>query len=302
MARKRTSPVAEAAPAKLNLYLHVLGKRPDGYHLLDSLVAFAAVHDTVSVEPAADLSLTINGPFGAMLAADGENLVLRAATSLAAFAGVESSARIRLTKRLPVASGIGGGSADAAATLRALVKLWKLDLAASDIGALALDLGADVPVCLHGQAAYMGGIGEQLVPVDRLPAAGLVLVNPGVAVSTAKVFSHPACGRSPGGRFDNGVPEEAAALAGLLKTRTNDLAAPAADITPEIGEAVDALAGSDGCLLARMSGSGATCFGIYADGKRSAVAARKIARAHPSWWVQDTSLVSDVREISPAAR
>ena len=300
MAGKRTSPVAEAAPAKLNLYLHVLGKRPDGYHLLDSLVAFTGVHDTVAVEPAATISLMIDGPFGATLAADGDNLVLRAAGSLAALAGVDAGARIRLTKRLPVASGIGGGSADAAATLRALIRLWKLDLDAAALSSLALDLGADVPVCLAGQAAYMGGIGEALDPVDGLPAATLVLVNPGVAVATAKVFAHPACGRSPGGRFDNGVPKEAAGLAGLLKTRTNDLAAPATDLVPEIGEAVDALAGTDGCLLARMSGSGATCFGIYADSAASRSAARKIARAHPAWWVQDTALVSDVREVAPA--
>lgn len=298
MAAKGTTPVAEAAPAKLNLYLHVLGKRDDGYHLLDSLAAFADVHDTVRVTPADELTLEIDGPFAAALAPEDDNLVLRAARALADAAGREPHVRITLTKRLPVASGIGGGSADAAATLRALVRLWGLDLPQEKLAAIALGLGADVPVCLAGVAAYMGGIGEDLDPVRALPPASLVLVNPGVAVPTAKVFAHPDCGRSPSGRFEKGVPGDVVDLAGLLKTRTNDLAAAAMGLAPEIATAIESLAASEGCLLARMSGSGATCFGMFSDADAAAAAVREIARAHPAWWVAPSRLIGDTAEIA----
>ncbi len=181
--------VVRAAPAKLNLYLHVTGKRADGYHLLDSLIAFADVHDTVSVAEAEALDLACDGPFAAGLPESGDNIVLAAARLLRESAGMRSGAQIRLTKRLPVASGIGGGSADAAAALRALDALWRCRASEEDLAALALAIGADVPVCLYGRAAFVGGIGEKIVAAPKLPACHLVLANPGVPLATAAVFA-----------------------------------------------------------------------------------------------------------------
>ena len=292
-------PVAEAAPAKLNLYLHVLGKREDGLHLLDSLVAFAEVHDTIEAAPANDLSLEISGPFAQGLSAEPNNLVLRAAHALSAAAGIEPRARLRLIKRLPVASGIGGGSADAAAALRLLATLWRTGLEAQTMREVALSLGADVPVCLMGKAAYMGGIGEVIDPVETLPDTSVVLVNPAVPVPTGQVFAHPVCGRSPKDRLSSGMPQSVAELAGLLKTRTNDLAGAAVSIVPEVGDVVEALAEQSGCLLARMSGSGATCFGLFEDDTKAASAAKAIGRANPGWWVMPTRLVSDTAALIP---
>ena len=178
----------EAAPAKLNLYLHVVGRRDDGYHLLDSLVAFAEAGDVLRARPANGLRLTLDGAFGRALAGEPDNLVLRAARLLAEAAGVPPHAELVLEKNLPVASGIGGGSADAAAALRLLQRLWNVSLPAATLQQLALRLGADVPVCLHGHPVRMGGIGERLEPVPALPPCGLLLVNPGVAVQTRPVF------------------------------------------------------------------------------------------------------------------
>ncbi|MGH7044671.1 MAG: 4-(cytidine 5'-diphospho)-2-C-methyl-D-erythritol kinase, partial [Acetobacteraceae bacterium] len=178
----------EIAPAKVNLYLHVLGRRADGYHLLDSLVVFAGAADRVHAAPAADLSLALAGPFGAALQAEPDNLVLRAGRELAAAACVVPAGRLTLEKALPVASGIGGGSADAAAALRLLTRWWGIAPGAVDLAAIAGRLGADVPVCLIGRPARMGGAGEALGPAPRLPRSGLVLVNPGVELATAAVF------------------------------------------------------------------------------------------------------------------
>lgn len=278
-----------AARAKLNLYLHVLGRREDGYHLIDSLVVFAAVHDTVAVRPAADLSLAADGAFAQGLPAGADNIVVKAAQRLAAAAGVSPGAAITLTKELPVASGIGGGSADAAATLAALARLWNLDLPQARLDPLALELGADVPVCLHGRAAFMGGIGEAISPCPPLPKLPLVLVNPGVPVATADVFRARRGEFSQPGRFDE-PPADIAALARLLVSRRNDLTGAARTIAPAIADALQAL-DAEGSALARLSGSGATCFGIFADAAAAQTAARRIAAAHPRWWVRATETV-----------
>jgi 4-diphosphocytidyl-2-C-methyl-D-erythritol kinase len=284
-----------AAPAKLNLYLHVVGKRDDGYHLLDSLIAFAAVHDTVSVRPAPALTLKLAGPFAAPLQRETDNLVLRAARVLAEAAGGRRGAQIRLIKRLPVASGIGGGSADAAATLKALARLWRLD-DAIDLGALALPLGADVPMCLAGHAALASGIGERLAPVPALPPAALVLVNPMARLPTNRVFqARTGAFSAPGAPL--GPCADAAALAAALADRRNDLTAPAIGLRPQIRAVLDALAGAEGCLIARMSGSGATCFGLFADDAAAGQAAAAIAGRHRSWWVCATRLIDDVAAL-----
>jgi 4-diphosphocytidyl-2-C-methyl-D-erythritol kinase len=287
--RDATAPVRIAARAKLNLYLHVLGRRDDGYHLIDSLVVFAAVHDTVAVRPAADLSLAAEGAFAGGLPAGADNIVIKAAQRLALAAGVAPGAAITLTKELPVASGIGGGSADAAAALRALAQLWNVDLPQARLDALALELGADVPVCLHGRAAFMGGIGEAIAPCPPLPRLPLVLANPGVPVATADVFRARRGAFSPPGRFD-APPADVAALAKLLRSRRNDLTDAARAIAPAIGDVLQALE-REGSALARLSGSGATCFGIFTDAAAAQTAARRIAAAQPHWWVRATETV-----------
>lgn len=272
----------EFAPAKVNLTLHVTGRRADGYHLLDSLVVFAGVGDRVSADLSDALSLEVTGPMAAGLSGEGDNLVLRAARLM----GVP--ARIGLEKVLPVSSGIGGGSADAAATLRLLARLSARAVPAR---AEVLALGADVPVCLAGRAVRMTGIGEVLGAVPGLPEAWLVLVNPGVAVATPAVFRGLA--RADNAPMPREVPKlrTAAELAAFVAMQRNDLEPPALVLQPVIGWVKAALAAQAGCMLARMSGSGATCFGLFADPLAASAAARAIRAAEPGWWVADAPVV-----------
>jgi 4-diphosphocytidyl-2-C-methyl-D-erythritol kinase len=272
--------VREFAPAKINLHLHVVGQREDGYHLLDSLVVFGGAGDWLSVSPADDLSLTVAGPFAAGLASEPDNLVLRAARGLADAAGIRPTGALVLEKNLPVASGIGGGSADAAATLRLLCRYWGV---APDLDGLARALGADVPVCLAGRPSVMSGIGEVLAPAPPLPMAGLVLVNPGVAVSTPAVFRARSDGFSEPARLPGDGWEGIEELVVSLSKARNDLEAPARSLAPAIGDALGVLAAVPGCLLARMSGSGATCFGLFASARAAREAADGIRR--DGWWV-----------------
>ncbi len=290
-----------AAPAKINLYLHVVGRRADGYHRLDGLVAFAGVADTVTVRPADELSLSVTGAHAEALAATpaDDNLVLRAARLLRAESGVRAGAAIGLDKALPVAAGLGGGSADAAATLRALAALWRIAPAPEDLARLGLELGADVPVCLGGRAAFVGGIGEQIEPAPTLPPARLVLVNPGIALATKAVYAALGDAVSRPARFA-GAPPDTGALAALLAERANDLEAPARRLLPAVEEARAALAAEPGCLLARMSGSGATCFGLFAAAAEADAAARRIAALHRGWWLAAAPLVNGLSSIQAA--
>jgi 4-diphosphocytidyl-2-C-methyl-D-erythritol kinase len=280
---------SEAAPAKVNLALHVLGRRADGYHLLDSLVVFARVGDRLHAAEADDLALTVSGPFCDVLADEADNLVLRAARLLAEAAGIVPRARLLLDKHLPVASGIGGGSADAAAALRLLSRLWRLDLPDADLAAIALRLGADVPVCLAGRPARMAGIGEQLTPAPDLPDCGLVLLNPGVAVPTGAVFRARAAAFSASLDLPRAWPDAAAMAAGLT-AMANDLEPPALALQPAIATALAALRAVPGCLLARMSGSGATCWALFADVPSAEAAAASVGR--PGWWAWGGGLVA----------
>lgn len=292
-----TTFLSSAAPAKINLYLHVTGRRDDGYHLLDSLVAFAGIHDMLTVTKAEGLGFAIDGPFAADLSADEDNMVIRAARALAEAAGIEARAAITLTKRLPVASGIGGGSADAAAALKALSQLWEIELDDREMAAVGLELGADVPVCLGGKVAFMSGIGDNISPAPALPVCSVVLVNPGVALSTASVFG--ALGddvTAPDQQFDYS-PEDARELASILANRNNDLQAPAIELAPVIAEVLETLEASENVLLARMSGSGATCFGLFAEPEEAAEAALAISAARPQWWVKAASLEVDARRL-----
>jgi 4-diphosphocytidyl-2-C-methyl-D-erythritol kinase len=291
--------VLRAAPAKLNLYLHVVGRRADGYHLLDSLIAFAGVHDTIRAAPANALTLALEGPFGAALSGEADNLVLRAARALADIAGVRPWAALTLTKRLPVASGIGGGSADAAATLAATSELWRIAPKPGALAKLALTLGADVPVCLAGTAAQVGGIGEKIDPAPALPKAPLVLVNPLKPLSTPAVFKARSGDFSKPARLTS-VPRDASDLAEALAARRNDLTDAAIGLVPEIKIILAALAAQPGCLLARMSGSGATCFALFARAEDANAAAAALSAAKPGWWVAASQLLSDTGDIAPA--
>jgi len=279
-----TNAAADTAYAKINLALHVRRRMPDGYHALETLFAFCADGDDLTAAPADDLSLTIAGPFGEGLSAGADNLVLRAAEALRAVAGTTAGAAIRLDKRLPVASGIGGGSADAAAALRLLARLWRVDLPGETLHGIAAALGADVPACLASRACRGEGRGDALDFLDEgaLADVPVLLVNPRVAVPTGPVFA-----RWDG--VDRGPLATGDALAAALAGR-NDLEPPARAMQPVIGDVVAALAACPGATLARMSGSGATCFALFADGAARDVADREIATAHPDWWRLATTL------------
>lgn len=279
------------APAKVNLYLHVTGKREDGYHLLDSLIAFAGTGDTLALEPAETLELTVTGPTATALPDGEENIVLTAAKALAARAGVTTGARMVLTKRLPVAAGIGGGSADAAAALKGLAQLWDIDISEAEMMTLALSLGADVPVCLAGRPMAVSGVGDRMQPAPDLPPAWLVLVNPRVPLSTPSVFkARQGCFTDPAPLETR--PADAHALAGLLGHRRNDLTAAALSLVPQVGEALALIAATPGCLLARMSGSGATCFGLFENETDAVAASASLSSTQPGWWVAAAPLLS----------
>ena len=283
--------LAEFAPAKLNLYLHVLGKDQRGYHLLDSLVAFTDIGDTLSVEPADGLSLTIDGPFASGLNAGPGNLIWRAAEQLAVLAGRKPDVAIRLAKHLPVASGIGGGSADGAAALRVLCRLWNVPPASDGVMQIARGLGSDVPVCLANKPCFMGGVGEILDPCPPLPPAAILLVNPGFACPTKDVFAARQGPYAPGGRFDV-APRDAAELAEILSWRGNGLTTAAVSLHPGIDDVLATIGLTSGCLLPRMLGSGATCLGLFATAAEAEAAASALQRHNPAWWVKAGALLS----------
>ena len=283
-----TEPLREFAPAKINLFLHVGERRADGFHDLESLVVFAGTGDELSFEPAHELSLEIDGPFGVDLGLDPDNLVVRAARALAADVDRDLAAAITLIKNLPVASGIGGGSADAAAALRALTRLWELPISDEELARIASGLGSDVPVCLAGKASWMEGRGERVTAADGVPGVAAVLVNPRVAVPTGPVFKALKTRRGVGAVSHEVRARDVNGLVTYLKLTSNDLQAPAIEIAPAIGEALSELSRMPGCLLWRMSGSGATCFGLFEDDDAAAMAAIALERSHPKWWVSAT--------------
>jgi 4-diphosphocytidyl-2-C-methyl-D-erythritol kinase len=274
--------VEEFAPAKINLTLHVAGQRDDGYHLLDSLVCFADIGDRISAAPDAELSLEIAGPEAAALAVEADNLVLRAARLIAPDRG----AALRLVKCLPVASGIGGGSADAAATLRGLSRLFGAALPGQ--GALVA-LGADVPACLLSAPLRMRGIGDTITPLSPLPEAEILLVNPRVPVPTPAVFA--ALERKANPPMPDALPRwhDLGDLADWLAHQRNDLFPPALSLQPVIGEVMEALRAS-GARFTTMSGSGATCVALFERG--AAAAADRLRNARPGWWVASGRMTS----------
>lgn len=287
--------LVERAPAKVNLSLHIIGRRADGYHLLESLVAFAGCGDRLSLDPGRPLGLTVSGPGAEAAGAGPDNLVLRAVNHLMARRPGLVAGHFHLDKRLPVAAGLGGGSSDAAAALRLMARLNGLDRNDPAILAAAAATGADVPVCLDGRARVMAGIGERLSPPLALPPLFAVLVNPRVPLATADVFRR--LGLPPGAMRD-AAPQPATpaggcdgseALAVLARAR-NDLEPPAKALSPAVAEALILMRDLPECRLARMSGSGATVFGLFDDCRAATRARRLLAAARPTWWVRATVL------------
>ncbi len=276
------------APAKINLALHVTGRRDDGYHLMDMLVAFAATGDWLRVRPAIHDRFRIAGPYALAIPHDGGNLVLRARDALRKAAGASACppVEIELDKVLPPASGMGGGSSDAAATLKALARIWAVG--ETDLAAVAATLGADVPMCLAAKPLRARGIGEIIEPVSAFPPTPAVLVNPGVEVSTPAVFRALAQKENPPLPTISPLATPADVAAYVARTR-NDLQPPALALAPVIGEALAAIA-KTGPLHHRMTGSGATCFGLYGSTQEAAEAADAIRRGNPSWYVVATEL------------
>ncbi len=275
--------ISEHAAAKINLFLHVGERRADGFHSLQSLAVFTGAGDVLTLKEAPALSLTIDGPFAHGLQGEGDNLVLRAARALGS-----GGAAMTLTKNLPVASGIGGGSADAAAALHGLNELWQAGKDRGALSQIAAALGSDIPVCLASASSFMEGRGEILRPTVSMPRIPVLLVNPGVAVPTKDVFAalktrSGADMALPQGRF-----ADTADLLRFLEGTRNDLEAPALALQPVIGEVLAAIRALPGALLARMSGSGATCFGIFADDDACARAAEILRRSAPHWWIAPT--------------
>lgn len=270
--------VHEFAAAKVNLFLHVLGRRADGYHDLDSLVVFAEVGDAVELSQNDTHRLTVDGPFAQDVPIDSSNLASRAVAALGDALGRGDGVHVHLTKNLPVAAGLGGGSADAAAVLRGLARLWETGPSMA-FPAVAQALGADVPVCLRSRAAQMSGIGDVVMPVDFDAPLALVLVNCGAAVATGRVFAQTH-------RYGAAAaPLGERTIQSWVQGQRNDLEAAALALVPEIAQSIEFLEQQPGCTVGRMSGSGATCFGLFESMPAAESAAAAIRAVRPTWWV-----------------
>ncbi|MGA2567958.1 MAG: 4-(cytidine 5'-diphospho)-2-C-methyl-D-erythritol kinase [Pseudolabrys sp.] len=286
-----TASLVEKAPAKINLTLRVLGRRADGYHLLESLVVFADLADTLSLQPGGDAALDVSGPFATASGPVAGNLVLKAVAALRAHVTGLKAGRFMLEKNIPVAAGLGGGSADAAAALRLLARANELPPDDARLAAAAPAIGADVPVCLSPRTLIMRGVGEDLSDPLDLPQLPALLVNPGVPLSTRDVFAKFS------GKFDAApllarVPRERAAFLKWLGGQSNDLTRPAVACVPVIADVLKALSALPGVRLARMSGSGPTCFALFASAGEAATAVRLLQAERKDWWLHPTTLAA----------
>lgn len=277
--------ITAIARSKVNLYLHVTGKRADGYHLLESLVVFPDLGDSITIQKGKELSLEVAGPYANSIGNTEENLVLKAAKLLKSESRTDEGAHIILEKNLPAAAGIGGGSADAAAALRNLNQLWNIGYSDDQLSRIGLVLGADVPACLYGKPAIMAGIGERISGIREFPEFCILLVNSGHSVSTQEVFNRLKLARDvpPSVEFTGATTRDL--FAGLTSMR-NDLEVPALEFVPVIGDVLSAIRKQKECYLARMSGSGGTCFGLFEDNEAAEKAAHALRARHPDWWVQ----------------
>lgn len=279
------------APAKINLFLHITGRRDDGYHLLQSLMVFVDVGDELTFSPYDGLFLDIDGPFaGDLNVAPHDNLIYKAACLLAEEYRIPATGRIALRKNLPVASGVAGGSSDAAAALRGLVRLWRLPEESSRLNAIARHLGADVPACLAHKPVWAEGIGEKMTWMPHLPRLHLVLANPIVPTPTPEVFRRFGARFSPPLQYSGRRKSMQEWIADLGRYR-NDLTDAALAVTPQISEVLAAVAATPACHFARLSGSGATCFGVYDTQSAAAAAVNKLRAEHADWWVSAASLL-----------
>lgn len=294
MAADVLTPATAIAPAKINLFLHVGLVDEEGYHPLTSLVAFADMGDIVSIERSDRLSLTVGGPFGAGLADDPDNLILRALRALGEATGTgEPSLHVHLDKRLPIAAGLGGGSSDAGAALKLARDMLELTLDDAALREIVKVVGADGPMCLHARSAWAEGRGEMLTFEPNLPPLHALLVNPGVPSPTGAVYrAYDAAPRALEPRPDPPVEWSASAVIDWLAEQRNDLEAPAIALQPAIGEAMQAVAALPEARLTRMSGSGATVFALFDNREAAEVAARQLASEHPDWWITPTTLAA----------
>ena len=292
----RVSSIRELARAKINLTLRVLGRQADGFHALESLVAFAETHDVVELDPGDGLSLDVEGPFGGGL--DGDNLVLRAAEAATALNNAVALGRFCLVKHLPVAAGLGGGSADAAAALRLIARANPGVLPDDALASIAARLGSDVAVCLASRPALIIGRGEIVRPVRGFPSCAVVLANPGVPLATASIYGAlSAPSRATDAKDAVEAPDfrgDFAALTAYVLPRGNDLEGTAARLSPLINEVLAALSGLPGVRVARLSGSGPTCFALFATEDQARRAVDALAGQHPDWWVVATRLGASV--------
>lgn len=284
--------IALTCHAKINLFLHVLGKRDDGYHDLQSWIVFAEVGDSIRVREAKQFHLAVEGQFAHSLPSMGENLITRTVNLLAERHKQKPNVMVELTKNLPIGTGLGGGSANAAATARALQHIWGFEWQDGDDEWLARNIGADVPACLLSSATMVEGIGEKLVPTPHLPEnCHLVIVYPGIGISTSEVFGMLSPPYTPHHEIFPEAKDVFDLVKQLQETR-NDMMHPAMGLQPKILEAYRALTRQSGCLLARMTGSGSACFGIFPDEEAARMAANAIRKAEPKWWVRATRFLS----------
>jgi 4-diphosphocytidyl-2-C-methyl-D-erythritol kinase len=281
--------LVEKAPAKINLTLRVIGRRADGYHELESLVAFADLADTLSLEPGEATALEITGPFAEACGPGADNLVLKAAAVLGRAVPGLKAGRFQLQKNIPVAAGIGGGSADAAAALRLLARLNDLARGDARLAQAALAVGADVPVCLDPRPRIMRGLGELLSESIDIPPLAALLVNPRLPLATREVFAALEIPQTGSGDLA-GVPRDFEALVAFLKQKGNDLTQAAIACAPVVGDILNALRAQAGARLIRMSGSGPTCFALFSSAGEAAVAERQLSTSHQAWWVQKATI------------
>lgn len=280
------------APAKINLDLRITGRRSDGYHLLDSIVAFTEFGDELTAELCDNLKIEISGPFASKLDVADDNLILKAARFVCEEAGVEPNLKFHLTKNLPVSSGIGGGSADAAAAMKLTRDLLALEIEDSVFHKIAVEIGADVPVCLRSVTSHMCGIGDEIQPLDLDDELHILLVNPGVSVSTPDIFNHYAASnldfdsQRQISRCEIHLP----LMIGVLKDSRNSLQTSACTLNKEVVDVLNVLGNTSGVLLSRMSGSGATCFALFQSYEDCRSAADKVRVLKENWWVKETKI------------
>ncbi len=287
--------VHQFAPAKINLTLHVTGRREDGFHLIESLVAFADIGDEITVRSHDGFDINVSGPFADLLQNEENNIALEAAIAFVnGFRDCLPGVHVDLVKNLPIAAGMGGGSSDAAAVIRALAYLVKINVSRTAAGQLAIGLGADVTVCLDAQASFMSGVGNIVTILPALPEIHAILVNPNIKMLTGAVFAAlavpGAIRRDEGGHKPEHAFSDAQDLSEFVASCRNDLEAPALRMCPEISDVRKALLAQEGCLLARMTGSGATCFGLFADRTQAQRGAENISELSPDWWVKPCRL------------